>query len=286
MKVIYESEDNLVISEQNGSDRVAITFSFFPKPDGPPHAFAQRAVKSAGFNGIFVIAKTPHWCQTEDRDSLIEAVNDAAFPYRTRIAYGISKGGYSALSPGAAMGCSRIVAISPQTVISDPSVPLRQDWQSAISSRPILHDDIPADLGHVVPEIVYDPINARDSSHVRYLRERHPVREGRFPFASHKILVTLKQCGLLQLATSTWLSDAADSPALRIAFRQERHRSLQYFMILGIEHWRRGRIDVVLRCADRIGAMGHEHERARLLQLVSQTAGGASSVLTSEVALG
>jgi hypothetical protein len=267
---IYESDDYLVTFDARAAARVIVTFSFFEEGNAPAKPFAARAVGKLGFAGIFVVAKEPHWCQTPDRAGVIEAVREAAAAYPVRVAYGGSKGGYSALSLGAAMGCQRIVAISPQTVISDPGVPLRQDWAEAIAKRPILHDTVAADLGDIVPEIVFDPTNTRDHQHVSHLRSRHRIREGRFPFASHKVLMTFKQCNILQLATHTWLTEAADTHSIRRAFRKTRHRSPQYFLMLGIANWKRGRMDILEACRERVAALGDPRGEDMLAGMLAQ----------------
>lgn len=268
MQTLYADDDLHVIALLQDSDAVLVTFTPFKDVTTDNAVFGETLVRSQRFSGIFISAADNHWWQCEGRDAMCDAVRMAAAPFSRRIAYGASMGAYGALCFGARMGCDRIVAVAPQTVISDPDVPLSARWRELIARRPIVRDDVVADLGGIVPEFLYDPYQPNDSAHVGHIASRAPVRELHFPFAGHKLLKTLQQCGILSATMTAVLTDGIDAPGLQSAYLETRERSTLYAFEYGRRLAAKGDLAGALQCADRLRTAGDDGLLRRLTDIL------------------
>lgn len=234
-ETVYESDDVKVVADLfDDAKGIIVGLSEF-SPELHAAAFGDGAVQKKGYCGIFVRAKTNHWWQIPDRAELCRAVKDVSGRFGARLAYGSSMGGYGALSLGSEMGCNRILAVAPQTIVSNPEISMNPDWRAAIATRPILRDDVAAELS-VIPEIFYDPYSADDVQHVHHLRDRRRLREYKFPFAGHKLLVTLNQCGIIGSFISKVFSGNYDARELDEMYTGHCHLSSRYHLNAGIHH--------------------------------------------------
>lgn len=270
---IYESDHVIVTSDLRSTEDVIICLSYFMegRPQGKP--FGDGFIQSLGYSGIFVIAKRINWWQLPDGREMCAAIRRAAAPYKGRIAYGTSMGGYGSLMHGRDMGCTRIVAFSPQTSLNGPML---KEWREALEQYPVVRDCVEQDLGELIPEIVVDPYSHLDRPHFDRLRRVHPVQPIYYPFAGHKIFQTLKECGILGWSVERILKGATSE--LRGPYRLNRHRSANFWYNLGLTHIRRSRPDVVFRCLDRVVAIGNEKLARRLTRFAHQAQGNDQAI--------
>lgn len=251
--LIYESDSIVVSADLRATRSVIVGLS--PMREGLKVVrFGDGIFQKLGYSGVFVTAKADHWWQIDDRDALCAAVRRAVSPYVERVAYGVSMGAYGALSLGADMDCTRVVAVAPQTVLSDPTVPLHHSWRTMLNGRPILRDDVVSDLRGLVPEIIYDPFQELDTAHVRYLAARRPVVELCLPFAGHMVLRTLLECDVLPDVTRRLLAGRHDN--LLLEYRSYRARSRNCILNAGLSLCHRGRWDRALKVADALDRRG------------------------------
>jgi hypothetical protein len=225
--ILYETDDVIVTCDLRQVDEVVVGFAYSPNADTVA-PFGDGMVQEFGYAGIFVTAKAYHWWQLPDRERLVAVLKAAIAPYRKATAYGISMGAYGALSMGRAIGCQRIVAIAPQTVISDARVPLHPRWSAHLSERAILHDDIVGDLGDLVPEIIYDQNSPFFRQHADYLKKNHPVLAIRYPFVGQAMRQIWRDIGMLRPAMEAILGTDAANRSVRRMFREKRGKSLVY----------------------------------------------------------
>lgn len=247
--LIYESDS--VVATANLRATRSVIAGFSAMREGTKVArFGDGVVQKLGHSGVFITAKADHWWQIADRNALCDAVRPVIAPYVEGVAYGSSMGGYGALSLGADMGCKRVIAVAPQTVLSDPAVPLYHRWSMLLHGRQLLRDDVPTDLRGVTPEIVYDPFQDLDRAHVRYLAAKRPVIEVRLPFAGHKVLRTLSECGVLEDVTRRLLAGCYENLALE--YRSYRKRSPNCLFSVGVSYCYRGRWEQALKVAGEL----------------------------------
>ena len=272
--ILFQDDDVTIGADLRDTEKVVICFSNFGELDRLK-SFGEGFVQSIGHSAIFLSAKHDHWWQVPQRERMCDLIRAATCHYRDRTAYGASMGGYGALSFGAACGCTRILAIAPQTVISDAAVPLGPKWADAIARRPILRDSVAEDLAGLVPDIVYDPHVTVDRLHVRYLRTRTPIREQRFPFAGHKLLGTLHECGQLrQVATA--LLDAGEFRQTLTSYLNSRHRSPSFLFNMALHELRQGDATAARATAALIRGLGDVPLHKRLCTVIDREAGGSA----------
>lgn len=254
--VAYESPWVRVTHDLRPSDTVLVCFSFYDAGNPSSRPFGEGLARSLDVSGVFVCAAFHNWWQIEDREPLSAAVRDLCAPFAKRIAFGSSMGGYGALSFAASMGCTRAVAFSPQAVVSNLSVEVHPFWLDMVRNTRILHDDVPADLGDLVPEVVYDPYSPADAAQMAYLRERHPMRELRLPFAGHKLLGTLKQSRIFKRMVHHIVRQGLDEAQLKALYSANRKRSTLYLSNLAVTCAVHGHVEVARNIADRVRQTG------------------------------
>ena len=225
--MLYEDEDVAVSADLRETEGVVICFSTFRKM-GDPAGTGESFVQSIGLSAVTLNSKYNHWWQMPGRDWMCAAVKEATAHYAYRSTYGSSMGGYGALTLGVAAGCNRILAISPQTVISDPAVPLHRSWAKAVAQRPILRDAVVDDLQGMVPEIVFDPFDPIDVAHLDHLRGQTKVLERPFPFAGHKLLSTFRDCGVLRSITTDLVKGDGSYVVMLDRYLTARHRAPRF----------------------------------------------------------
>ena len=278
---LFDSANVTVRADLADTDGVAVCFSNFGLLDKVSD-FGNGFIQSIGWSAVFVTAKVNHWWQIPERDEMCAAIREAIGGYPKRTTYGISMGGYGALVLGGMSGCGRILALSPQTVISDPRIPLAPAWKSAIAERPILRDDVVADLAGIVPEIVYDPHNGDDRAHVDYLKARMPVTERRLPYAGHKLMLTLHQCGMLAPVMAGLIRDDRNVPYLFKRYNNARHRSPRVLQNLCRAELASGDFKAARTTALLFRALADESDYLKLANLIDSRERKASPPAAAE----
>ncbi|WP_370207333.1 hypothetical protein [Pararhodobacter marinus] len=227
-QAIYESEDIKITQDVlDGSPSVIVFFSNFKEADWQAIAGREDNIRFRGHSAVFVSAKTNHWWQIPDLQEMCACIRSMTEGYAERISYGSSMGGYGALLLSSDIASTRVLAVAPQSIISDPDVPLEPAWAEAIAQRPILRDNV-AESMRVVPEILYDPHMARDLRHVDELKSRVTVEELRFPYGGHKLLNTLKECGILRDVVSRLFQGKATEEELLSIYDPVKRSSASY----------------------------------------------------------
>ncbi|MBN8292442.1 hypothetical protein JI664_10735 [Rhodobacter sp. NTK016B] len=215
----------------DGASSVIVFFSNFKEADWQAVASREDNIRFRGHSAVFVFSKYNHWWQIPELDEMCACIRAATEGYAQRIAYGSSKGGFGALLLGADIDSTRIVAIAPQTTISDPAIPLRSVWKEEIAKRPILRDNV-ADSLKILPEVLYDPYKETDLPHVNHLKARAEIEELRFPHGGHKLLKTFKECGILGDVMGRLFREKTSESELLEIFDPVKRRSSSYMLNL------------------------------------------------------
>lgn len=268
---VFETDHVIVTADLRPTETVVVGLSNFLGDRYTP--FGDGLVQVLGHSGVFVTSKRKDWWQTPHRAAFCAAVARAVAPYNQRIAYGASMGGYGALTLAAEMGCNRALAISPQCVLSDPDHPLDPIWAAEIAQRPVLRDDVAADLGRIVPEVLYDPVEPIDRLQIAYLAARRPIIAAPFPFATHKLLQTFKECGIASSATGRLLKRFNRTRIVRKEFRKARRGSARYLAAAAAwcqENGHDGLVELYARRFQAAVKLPADNARARFLAEVNE----------------
>ena len=255
-KLLFDSADLAVEFVPAQSDTLVVSFSSFSGEKGRHSRFGYPFLGNKGFAAVYVVAKLNHWWQTPDMDEAAHHIRRVARRYRRVVTYGSSMGGFGALLMADAVGATHVLAVSPQTVLSDPRVPLKAQWQTFISQRPIIRDGVRDRLPErCTVTVLYDPSARRDRSHVQHIADLPGVTGFAAPFGSHKILRVLQEMGIVSDVTVRLINGNLDSGEFRRLFRDGRRRSPSYLTYLA------------LQCAKR----GHPQFAARVSALLSSS---------------
>ena len=130
-EIIYEDDELRVIRQAGDGELLLITFSdLVTLADGLRFFGAVPAAK-AGLPAIGFVAKRPSWYPAVFVDTAIQAIAAHLAPYRTRIVYGGSMGGYAALKFSRALMATQVVSLCPQWSIDpDECGGVESGWSS------------------------------------------------------------------------------------------------------------------------------------------------------------
>ncbi|WP_370204859.1 hypothetical protein [Pararhodobacter marinus] len=227
-RTIYDSEDIRITQDVlEGASSVIVFFSSFKEADWQAVAGREDTIRFRGHSGVFVTAKSNHWWQVPDLAKMCACIRAATRGYSQRIVYGSSKGAFGALLLSSDIDATRVIAVAPQTAISDPALPILPVWREAIAQRPILRDNVAESL-KLVPELMYDPHKGTDKPHIDALKARVEVTELRFPFGGHKLLRTFKEAGILGSVMGRVFDAPASEAELHAIFDPAKRRSASY----------------------------------------------------------
>lgn len=249
-RVLYDSESVLVTSDLRDTPAVVVTFSNVDRAKGQLVAFGDGFVQKEGFSGIFVTARHNHWWQIADREELCAAVRIAGARYTDRIGHGVSMGGFGALLLGYSMGCTRLLTIAPQTVISDPNL-LKAGWNEAIAQWPITAGDAADTLGDLIPEILFDPHERIDGHQVAHLQARRAIIRIELPFAGHKVLAALREGLISRTIVAGLLKQAISTQEVQAEYYRAQHRSAEVIRNIALFEADNGRIEAA-RCSTEL----------------------------------
>lgn len=264
-EVIFEGDDLSVSIALCDSDVVVIAFSNFFSGPGEAPPFAEKYLLKNRLASVSLRAKRNHWWQTKEKRYATALIRKYVVGYSQRVTYGTSMGGYGALAWAGDVLATRALTIGPQTVITDPSVPLHTGWRREIDRFGVIRDavdkDLPADL---VPDVIFDPFWRFDVQHVRWLSQRRAVNSVSFPFATHSVLETFKQAGILQTTFPQLLRGTIAIPELKTLYRANRAKSFNYLSEMAIVAVRRGHLTVAQKLANMVAEISPEPRRKEL----------------------
>lgn len=223
-EVIFDGEDIKLITSFGPEKGVVFSFSNF----NPHTKFGDGFIQKIGYSAIFFISKHSHWWQSREMEAAIIAAQIAAKPFKNRISFGHSMGGYGALLSSGDLD-SFCVVTAPQTVISEYEIPMHPTWREAISSRPIIKDNVKESIkGGRGVALIYDPRHLIDAAHANYIKEISSVNRVLAPFSTHLIPRSLLEMGVLSNVVEHLFEEPDRTIAARKKIRENRMRSALY----------------------------------------------------------
>lgn len=146
-RIVHDDEEIRVVWHPGQSAFVLITFD-----DSQCHAaahgfFADAPARKAGIATLGVVAKRPNWYPRPNMLAARDAMLDLLAPYRLRIAYGGSMGGYAAIKFSRMLGATQVIALCPQwSIDSDECHGIDPGWQQhfvgGMAGMGIRRDDV------------------------------------------------------------------------------------------------------------------------------------------------
>ncbi|MBY6241527.1 hypothetical protein [Methylosinus sp. Sm6] len=194
-------------------------------------------------NGVYIVAKWPHWWQTPELEEVEQLVGGLEFFKRSRrrIAYGASMGGCGVLLSAGVVKCDQALAVAPQVSVSKAIVPFENRWDEDVAAIRFTRENAALHVSNdVIYNVVYDPLDALDTLQVEQLPMLDNIHLYKFPFAGHLILEFLLQAGILGATVESLLLECPDPKALRNRARENRRKSAYYYEVLGRVAARRG----------------------------------------------
>ncbi len=242
-----------------------ITFSYATDDNVRGEPFALPIARGLPLSHISIVANRNHWWQTAEQEALAQAIHSVPnYASGFRVGYGASMGGYGALLHARSLAFDRVLAVCPQTVIRDRSVPFREQWLGWLEDVQHYRDDIHAsrpDDAEVI--IMYDPADAIDRAHINHLRERQFEFEALVtPCAGHPPFYFLKDIGLLSSLTRQLIMGEVRAAEARRQIRALRKLSPIYTGSFAQTEFAQRRPELLVRLID-ICLADYDRRRAR-----------------------
>lgn len=188
---------------------------------------AEKSLTKFNYNVIGIMPKEKSWFPASSMHNMMQAIADVIAPFKTRIGYGGSMGGYAAIKYSNLLDLKRIVALVPQFSINPVDV-------TDLRYNMFYHEDIQQDM-KIKPEdvsvqreyiVVYDPYYAEDRAH--YVKIQHViphVHTLRLPFTGHDAVAILANSALL----NDFLTHPFDQTYFYQKIRQVKKNSKFYY---------------------------------------------------------
>ncbi|MGG5823349.1 hypothetical protein [Falsiroseomonas sp. HW251] len=242
------------------ADTVVLTFSGRDMREVPGwmHAFGAGFLRRAGLPAIHLTASWNHWFIVDEMRRALPGLCAAAAPFRHRVAYGQSLGAYAALRHSAALGVTRVVAISPRFSMLPEKVPFDTRSRPELPRLDPAGDDLPGGLSRDATLLVVAETVGMDARHLALIRAAcgGRARVLALPFGGHPATLHLRQIGLLGRIVRALLTEAEpDLAAIRRAVRGARGGSAIWWTELARQAWRSGRHDLAAEGALRAATL-------------------------------
>jgi tetratricopeptide (TPR) repeat protein len=199
-RVVYESAELRVVAIRLHRSRSAVvTFSSYVHHrtlDRP--GFGEAFLLKYGIDAVHVICRGNEWFQYADIRPALEVAAREIGGYESRVAYGLSMGGYAAINFSDWLGVNRSIAIAPQYSIDPGRMPLETRWLSDRHRIAFVHDRIDC-LADTAPPafVIHDDKFPLDCAHVAKIAESVPVTAIPIPYSGHPPDRVLVEAGLL-----------------------------------------------------------------------------------------
>jgi hypothetical protein len=230
-KLLYESDDLLVIQQFYSSDTVFVTFNEMGMTKNGLNYWGADFFAKLNVSSIGIVTASPSWYPPGAMNAALPAILKAIDKRRV-VTYGFSQGAYGALKYSAALRASVALAVSPQWSINPAEVgnfDVRYTKYFNINKRggsKIVKEDLcPVNF------ILYDPNQKNDAENAAKIVEIDPGRSCPVivPFGLHNTMNLIAEGGggrpLIQALSSP---DVPSAGRLRSIIRATRRSSKTY----------------------------------------------------------
>ena len=197
--IIFEDEQIRAIFLKGSSDELIFSFGDLITRAKGLSINAEKSLHKYNFNVIGIMPKQKSWFPESSMREMFAQIQELIAPFKTRIGYGGSMGGYAVIKYSNLLDLKRVVALVPQYSINPEEV---EDPRYNMFFHPeqnaymrIQPQDVAAEREYIV---VYDPYCPEDRAHYLKLEQVLPkIQTLNLPFTGHDAIAVLANSELL-----------------------------------------------------------------------------------------
>ena len=225
--IIFEDEQIRVIFLQGSSDELIFSFGDLITRAKGLSINAEKSLHKYDFNVIGIMPKQKSWFPEHSLHAMFAAIESVIAPFKIRIGYGGSMGGYAAIKYANLLDLKRVVALVPQYSINPDEVTdsrYNMFFNAELNANmQIQPHDVALEREYIV---IYDPYCAEDRVHYVKLQQVLPkIQTLTLPFTGHDAIAVLASSALLH----DLLVRQFDAPYFYQKIRQVKKRSKFYY---------------------------------------------------------
>ena len=225
--IIFEDEQIRVIFLQGSSDELIFSFGDLITRAKGLSINAEKSLHKYDFNVIGVMPKQKSWFPASSMHAMFAAIESMIAPFKTRIGYGGSMGGYAAIKYANLLDLKRVVALVPQYSINPDDI---KDSRYNMFFHAQLNANMRVQPQDVAAEreywVIYDPYCVEDRAHYLKLAQVLPkIQTLNLPFTGHDAIAVLASSELLH----DFLIHDFDAPYFYQKIRQVKKSSKFYY---------------------------------------------------------
>lgn len=197
--IIFEDEQIRVIFLRGSSDELIFSFGDLITRAKGLSINAEKSLLKHDFNVIGIMPKQKSWFPESSMRQMFAEIEDLIAPFKTRIGYGGSMGGYAAIKYSNLLDLKRVVALVPQYSINPDDVEdprYNMFFHAELNANmQIQPQDVSAEREYIV---VYDPYCPEDRAQYIKLEQVLPhIHTLNLPFTGHDAIAVLASSELL-----------------------------------------------------------------------------------------
>lgn len=197
--IIFEDEQIRAIFLRGSSDELIFSFGDLITRAKGLSINAEKSLLKHDFNVIGIMPKQKSWFPESSMRQMFAEIEDLIAPFKTRIGYGGSMGGYAAIKYSNLLDLKRVVALVPQYSINPDDVEdprYNMFFHAELNANmQIQPQDVSAEREYIV---VYDPYCPEDRAQYVKLEQVLPhIHTLNLPFTGHDAIAVLASSELL-----------------------------------------------------------------------------------------
>ena len=197
--IIFEDEQIRAIFLRGSSDELIFSFGDLITRAKGLSINAEKSLLKHDFNVIGIMPKQKSWFPESSMRQMFTEIEDLIAPFKTRIGYGGSMGGYAAIKYSNLLDLKRVVALVPQYSINPDDVEdprYNMFFHAELNANmQIQPQDVSAEREYIV---VYDPYCPEDRAQYVKLEQVLPhMHTLNLPFTGHDAIAVLASSELL-----------------------------------------------------------------------------------------
>lgn len=197
--IIFEDEQIRAIFLRGSSDELIFSFGDLITRAKGLSINAEKSLLKHDFNVIGIMPKQKSWFPESSMRQMFTEIEDLIAPFKMRIGYGGSMGGYAAIKYSNLLDLKRVVALVPQYSINPDDVEdprYNMFFHAELNANmQIQPQDVSAEREYIV---VYDPYCPEDRAQYVKLEQVLPhIHTLNLPFTGHDAIAVLASSELL-----------------------------------------------------------------------------------------
>ncbi|OTG68736.1 hypothetical protein B9T25_04420 [Acinetobacter sp. ANC 4470] len=225
--IIFEDEQIRAIFLKGSSDELIFSFGDLITRAKGLSINAEKSLSKHGFNVIGIMPKQKSWFPESSMRQMFAEIQDLIAPFKIRIGYGGSMGGYAAIKYSNLLDLKRVVALVPQYSINPDDVKdprYNMFFHAELNANmQIQPQDVSAEREYIV---IYDPYCPEDRAQYLKLEQVLPqIHTLKLPFTGHDAIAVLASSELLH----DFLLHDFDAPYFYKKIRQVKKNSKFYY---------------------------------------------------------